>query len=201
MLYQTQACPNNSGLLHPVEAPRQFYVVRGDSPLIFSRIESSASSISIVMIPLLCPEWQGWIDAKAFGLVRFEGYPTENLSFWVGKPHITQTFDQFGEHSLLVKNQSIAEAKILGKLELTISSSKYILGTSSNQRSLGFQVMKCGGSIANSYVGGAKRRLYEIHDRLGGRNSNELDCAVVHSQSLLNSGLSTQNPSSINRHR
>ena len=70
---------------------------------------------------------KAWIDAAEFGLVRLEGHPTESLSFWVGKPFISQTFNNVGGHWLLTSNKSLVEAKIVGHLELTIRSSNYTL--------------------------------------------------------------------------
>ncbi len=70
---------------------------------------------------------KAWIDIGEFGLVRMEGYPTESLSFWVGKPYIVQTFENVGGHFLMRSNKSLVEAKIVGHLELTISSKNYTL--------------------------------------------------------------------------
>ena len=70
---------------------------------------------------------KAWVDAKEFGLVRMEGYPTESLSFWIGKPFIEQSFANIGGHWLMQSNKSIVEAKLVGHLELTINSKAYVL--------------------------------------------------------------------------
>ena len=70
---------------------------------------------------------KAWVDAKEFGLVRMEGYPTESLSFWIGKPFIEQSFANVGGHWLMQSNKSIADAKLVGHLELTINSKNYVL--------------------------------------------------------------------------
>ena len=72
---------------------------------------------------------KAWVDSAEFGLVRIEGYPTESLSFWVGKPFIVQEFDNVGGHWLLRSNKSIVDAKIIGRIELTVSSKTYAMGT------------------------------------------------------------------------
>ena len=76
---------------------------------------------------------KAWIDATEFGLVRLEGHPTESLSFWVGKPFISQTFNNVGGHWLLVSNKSFVEAKIVGHVELTVKSSNYTLKPTQSQ--------------------------------------------------------------------
>lgn len=68
---------------------------------------------------------KAWIDTQEFGLVRLEGSPTENLSFWVGKPQIVQTFENFGGHWLLMSTESAINAKIVGHLKLSIKSNNY----------------------------------------------------------------------------
>ena len=68
---------------------------------------------------------KAWVDAEDFGLVRLEGSPTESLSFWVGKPYIVQTFENFGGHFLLMSTESEIDAKIVGHLKLTINSADY----------------------------------------------------------------------------
>ena len=70
---------------------------------------------------------KAWIDSTEFGVVRLEGHPTESLSFWVGKPFISQTFSNVGGHWLLLSNNSSVEAKIVGHVELTVRSSNYTL--------------------------------------------------------------------------
>ncbi|HUS07026.1 MAG TPA: hypothetical protein VMZ52_12040 [Bryobacteraceae bacterium] len=61
-----------------------------------------------------------WVDTEDFGIVRFEGRPAASLGFWVGKPHIVQTFQKVGPSWFLLQNKSVADVKLLGKTELTI---------------------------------------------------------------------------------
>ena len=68
---------------------------------------------------------KAWVDAEDFGLLRLEGSPTASLSFWVGKPYIVQTFENFGGHFLLMSTESEIDARIVGRLKLTISSAQY----------------------------------------------------------------------------
>jgi hypothetical protein len=68
---------------------------------------------------------KAWIDADEFAAVKIVGRPSANLSFWVGKPEITQHFQKYGEFWLASYNHSLAESRLLGKSELTIEFSNY----------------------------------------------------------------------------
>ena len=68
---------------------------------------------------------KAWIDAEDFALVRMEGRTAGSVSFWIGKPYITQSFEKVGNYWLASKNDSIANAKFVGRTELTIESSDY----------------------------------------------------------------------------
>jgi len=66
-----------------------------------------------------------WIDAEDFALVRLEGRTAGSVSFWIGRPYIVQCFEKVGGYWLASKNDSVANAKFIGRTELTIDSSDY----------------------------------------------------------------------------
>ncbi len=68
---------------------------------------------------------KAWVDASDFGLVRMAGRPAANLSFWVGKPWIDQSFTKIGDFWLADANHSITDAKLFGRTELTVQSGDY----------------------------------------------------------------------------
>lgn len=68
---------------------------------------------------------KAWIEANEFALVKLEGRPAENLSFWVGKPFISQTFVKVGEFWLSAQNRSLSDTRLLGESELRIEYSGY----------------------------------------------------------------------------
>lgn len=68
---------------------------------------------------------KAWIDSGDFGIVRLEGRPPANVSFWVGKPYIVMDFAKIGDYWLISHNQSRADCKLIGTMELTIEYSKY----------------------------------------------------------------------------
>ena len=68
---------------------------------------------------------KAWVDAEQLAIVRLEGRPTANVSFWVGKPYVVMDFDKVGDFWLISHNQSKADCKFLGPMELTIEYSGY----------------------------------------------------------------------------
>lgn len=66
-----------------------------------------------------------WIDTNDFALVRMEGRTAGSVSFWIGRPYIVQCFQKVGNYWLASKNDSVANAKFVGRTELTIDSSDY----------------------------------------------------------------------------
>ncbi len=68
---------------------------------------------------------KAWIDARDFALVKLEGRPTVNLSFWVGKPLVVQEFEKVGDFWMASRNSSHSDSRLLGKAELTIEYTGY----------------------------------------------------------------------------
>ena len=68
---------------------------------------------------------KAWIDAEDFALVKLEGHPAANLSFWVGKPLVVQTWQKFGEFWMAAENRSLAQSRLLGSSELTVRNADY----------------------------------------------------------------------------
>lgn len=71
---------------------------------------------------------RAWVDKSDLAVVRVEGRPTENVSFWVGKPYIVQTFQKVGNYWMAAHNTSLSDSKLLGTHELTIDYSGYNMG-------------------------------------------------------------------------
>jgi hypothetical protein len=72
-------------------------------------------------------EGTAWIDRQDFGFVRISGQPSANVSFWVGRPAITMDFEKVGQLWLVARNRSLAQARLMGRSELTIEYSGYTL--------------------------------------------------------------------------
>jgi len=61
-----------------------------------------------------------WVDAQEYAVVRLEGRPAANVSFWARKAYVVQHFRKLGDYWVLDRNHSTVEARILGKLELNV---------------------------------------------------------------------------------
>jgi hypothetical protein len=72
-------------------------------------------------------EGTAWVDRQDFGFVRITGQPAASVSFWVGRPVITIDFEKVGQLWLVARNTSLAQARLLGRSELTIEYSGYTL--------------------------------------------------------------------------
>jgi hypothetical protein len=68
---------------------------------------------------------RAWIDEEDYALVRLEGRTAGSVSFWVGRPYIVQNYRKVGNYWLAASNDSVANAKLVGRMELTINSSEY----------------------------------------------------------------------------
>ena len=69
-----------------------------------------------------------WVDAEDFAVAKLEGHPAANVSFWVGKPMITQTWRKTGEFWMAASNCTRSESRILGSSELTVQNTGYQFG-------------------------------------------------------------------------
>ena len=67
-----------------------------------------------------------WVDAQDYAIVRIEGRPTANVSFWAGKPSIVLEFQKVGAYWVVSRNRSHAEARFVGATDLTIDCSGYV---------------------------------------------------------------------------
>jgi outer membrane lipoprotein-sorting protein len=72
-----------------------------------------------------------WVDAEEFAIVRIEGSPAQNPSFWVRKTTFVHRYEKFGDQWLPVSNQSATEALMFGHTDVTIEYSGYRLNESS----------------------------------------------------------------------
>jgi hypothetical protein len=68
-----------------------------------------------------------WVDAKDFSIVRIEGQPARNPSFWVRSVNIVRTYQKVGPFWFAASTDTISQIRILGRSELTIENSNYTL--------------------------------------------------------------------------
>lgn len=68
-----------------------------------------------------------WIDANDYSIVRIEGQPARNPSFWVHNVHFVHTYQKVGEFWLASSTDTTSEIRIFGDAELKIENVDYKL--------------------------------------------------------------------------
>ena len=74
-----------------------------------------------------------WIDANDYSIVRIEGQPARNPSFWVHSVHFVHTYQKVGEFWLASSTDTTSQIRIFGESELTIEDIDYKLNPDSSQ--------------------------------------------------------------------
>jgi len=70
-------------------------------------------------------EGQIWIDAQDYALVRAEGKPARNPSFWIRSVHFVHTYQKSGPFWFPVSTESVTQVRIFGSTSLTINYFDY----------------------------------------------------------------------------
>jgi hypothetical protein len=68
-----------------------------------------------------------WVDANDYSIVRIEGQPARNPSFWVRSVHFVHTYQKVGPFWFASSTHTTSEIRIFGPSELTIENSGYAL--------------------------------------------------------------------------
>jgi outer membrane lipoprotein-sorting protein len=68
-----------------------------------------------------------WVDANDYSIVRIEGKPAKNPSFWVRSVHFVHTYQKVGQFWFASSTRTTSEIRMFGESELTIDNSDYNL--------------------------------------------------------------------------
>ncbi len=68
-----------------------------------------------------------WVDAQDFGIVRMEGEPAKNPSWWTPKIDIQHSYKKIGEFWLPARNETVTQVRIFGQSLLVIEYEDYEL--------------------------------------------------------------------------
>jgi hypothetical protein len=68
-----------------------------------------------------------WVDAEEYAITRVEGSPAKNPSLWIRDVQIVLRYSRTGPFWLPLRNESCANARILGNTELTIDYFDYVV--------------------------------------------------------------------------
>jgi hypothetical protein len=66
-----------------------------------------------------------WVDAEDYALIRVEGSPAKNPSFWTKSVHFVHEYQKNGPFWLPQSNRSETDARIFGRADLTIEYFDY----------------------------------------------------------------------------
>jgi hypothetical protein len=73
-----------------------------------------------------------WVDATDYSIVRIEGGPAKNPSYWTNNIHFVRTYQKVGPFWLAASTHSVSHIRIFGDAELTIENSYYTLNSSND---------------------------------------------------------------------
>lgn len=74
-----------------------------------------------------------WIDANDYSIVRIEGQPARNPSFWIHSVHFVHTYQKVGEFWFASSTDTTSQIRIFGESELTIENIDYKLNPENSQ--------------------------------------------------------------------
>jgi hypothetical protein len=66
-----------------------------------------------------------WVDVDDYAIMRVEGKPAKNPSFWVKSVHFVHEYDKSGPFWFPVSDQSVTDVRIFGATEMTIEYFDY----------------------------------------------------------------------------
>jgi hypothetical protein len=70
-----------------------------------------------------------WVDANDYALVRAEGKPAKNPSFWTHSIHFVHQYQKSGDFWFPVSTDSITQARLVGKTDVNIQYFDYAPNT------------------------------------------------------------------------
>jgi hypothetical protein len=73
-----------------------------------------------------------WVDAKDYSIVRIEGKPARNPSFWIRSVHFEHNYQKVGQFWLALSTTSDTQLRIFGDSVLEIETSDYLLKSPAN---------------------------------------------------------------------
>ena len=68
-----------------------------------------------------------WVNANDYSIVRIEGQPAKNPSFWVRSVHFVHTYQKVGQFWFASSTRTTSGIRIFGESQLTIDNSDYAL--------------------------------------------------------------------------
>jgi len=85
-----------------------------------------------------------WVNANDYSIVRIEGQPAKNPSFWVRSVHFVHTYQKVGQFWFASSTRTTSAIRIFGESQLTIDNSDYALNPPADRTA---QANDQGGSV------------------------------------------------------
>jgi hypothetical protein len=70
-----------------------------------------------------------WIDADEYAIIRIEGEPARNPSFWIKSVHFVHKYEKRGSFWFPVSDRSVTDVRMFGSTEVTIEYFDYAPNT------------------------------------------------------------------------
>ena len=77
-----------------------------------------------------------WVDAEDFAIMRMEGEPAKNPSFWIKSVQFAHKYEKHGSFWLAASDSSVSDARIFGPTELRIDYFDYVFNEPSQEAKL-----------------------------------------------------------------
>jgi hypothetical protein len=74
-----------------------------------------------------------WVDADEYAIIRVDGKPAKNPSFWVKSVHFVHDYDKSGSFWFPVSDRSVTDVRIFGATEMTIEYFDYTANYGTNK--------------------------------------------------------------------
>jgi hypothetical protein len=68
-----------------------------------------------------------WVDAEDYAIVRIEGQPAKNPSFWTRSVHFTHEYQKSGVFWFPMRDDSVTDVRIVGTTEMRIEYFDYVV--------------------------------------------------------------------------
>jgi hypothetical protein len=76
-------------------------------------------------------EGKVWVDKQDFAIVKIEGHPASNLSFWIKRADFVREYQKIDGFWLPQRDQTVVQVRIYGKKLFTIQHYDYIVNGNS----------------------------------------------------------------------
>jgi hypothetical protein len=74
-----------------------------------------------------------WIDIEDYSVVRIEGHPAKQLSFWIQRADFLRQYERIDGFWLPQKDQTLVQVRLYGKKVLTIDHRDYVVNASQSK--------------------------------------------------------------------